>query len=325
MVLTVTTARQQLQVSRKERKESGGRNLRLPGQNWVSPPGCREAKERSIFKWTHCYPETKKQLHQKEGRENCVPCTSLTTDVPCRLGSILLINLVTLSKCFHHSVLWVWRGGNGTQPAKSLREWNRVAWIRKPRAHYLSPNGPGSEAWSLGVLGSHKILKYHRAPSQDSKTPKNWLFLYCVTFHVFQSTAWPESLQSLTLVCVCVCVCVCVNAHTRLLGGRGGLPFWWSYTFREGRKHRFTSTCVPCITSFLILSQSKGCFQEFLLRYSRPETYLAVRYTFQGIYAFISPTKLGEPYTEGMKKEREVVRVWVCERWHTLTSVTGGV
>ena len=55
-----------------------------------------------------------------------------------------------------------------------------------------------------------------------------------------------------------------------------------------------------------------ACFQEFLLRYSRPETYLAVRYTFQGIYAFPSLTKLGEPYMEGMKKENEVVCVCVC-------------
>ena len=155
----------------------------------------------------------------------------------------------------------------------------------QPSAYHLSPK----DIWVWGLVFTclEKSQNSKTSQSLPVKTHKHQrtMSLLC-DFHVSQSTAWPESLQSLTLVCACVHVCGFLSD--------GLTPSTWVGS-----------------TDLLALV-FPACFQEFLLRYSRPETYLAVRCTFQGIYAFPSPTKLGEPYTEGTKKENEVVCACVC-------------
>ena len=157
------------------------------------------------------------------------------------------------------------------------------------RAYHLSPKDIECEAWSFCVLGNHKILKHHRAFQSRLINTKE-LCPYCVTF-TYPSPQHSQRACNLGLSCVYVCLCVCVHVW---LPSDGLTPSMW-----------VGSTDLLALV-FL------ACFQEFLLRYSRPETYLAVRYTFQGIYAFPFPTKLGEPYMEGMKKENEVVCSCVC-------------
>ena len=185
-----------------------------------------------------------------------------------------------LSPSFQSMERWEW------YPPCEIAEKMKYGWRNQSRAYHLSPKDIECEAWSLRVLRNHKILKHHRA-FQSRHTNTKELCPYCVIF-MYPSPQHGQRACNLWLSCVHVCVCACVHVCGFLSDGL--TPSMWVGS-----------------TDLLALV-FPACFQELLLRYSRPETYLAVRCTFQGIYAFPSPTKLGEPYTEGTK-ENEVVCV----------------
>ena len=200
-----------------------------------------------------------------------------------------------LSLSFPRMEQWEW------YPPCEITEKNEIRLQESVQG--IPPKPKGHWVWGLFFTCLEKSQNSKTSQSLPVKTHKHQrtMSLLC-DFHVSQSTAWPESLQSLTFICVGVCVCMCVCARVCVC-------MW--VCVRGFLSDGLTPSMWVGSTDLLALV-FLACFQEFLLRYSKPETYSAVRYTFQGIYAFPSPTKLGEPYMEGMKKENEVACACVC-------------